>query len=1114
MATNRFKNHRNHPHGRGSPPFLLRRYVGLSAPPARRRGIPIVFKLLVGLVLLGLLLVGSGVAVAAGIYYHHASQLEGELERLETRQLFETSKIYDRTGEHLLYEVFQEGRRTRIDSLDQVPEHMINATIAIEDKTFWENPGIDLYGITRAALDNLVNFIEEGGDFEIAGGGSTLTQQFIRNALFEYEYRISPKMERKIKEAILSLEMTRTYSKEEILLRYFNEIAYGNLSYGIEAAAQGYFGKSVGELDLAESAFLAGLPQSPTKYNPFFADGLEQAKARQWDVLRRMAEDGYITQEQADAAYNQELVFTPPKVDIEAPHFVMYVRQLLEEDPDIGLELLYGGGLSIYTSIDMRYQHLAEAVVKERMSREDMVEYNAHNAALVAMRPDTGEILAMVGSVDYNLVKASVCGEEKNVVDGNVNAALADRQPGSSFKPFTYLTAFSKGWSPATMVLDVKTEFPVPGHPTYIPENYNRKVNGPVRLRNALGSSLNIPAVKVIQFAGVGETIDTAHRLGITGLQRGLGYYGLSLTLGGGEVRLLDMVNAYSTLANEGHHVPPVAILRVEDARGNVIKAYKPKPLEAWPEVADPRYVYQVVNILSDDTARHMSFGAHSILYLSRPAAVKTGTSEDWSDNWTIGFTPYLATGVWVGNNNNEPMSRNCVPRGKVRSGIPGSRSAGHVWHNFMEAVFQPDDPDVGLPKYFPDEEIRRALFGDADLEDILRPEEGELRMGFHRPRGIVTAEVCAISGKLPTGHCPVVTEVFVENQVPREACPIHKTVTVVQVPGTDPPVYCLPVQGVEYPPELVQEMVYMDLQAVARPEEKAGLQEWIEATGIPQPPTWYCTPDLGTPEPGEPGKPGQPPANRWVGLVRELTYPTPYKGVTGPIEIRGSADLTSSAPKDQFAFYRVEWGHKGALSGWPTEWHLIAEGHEPVHDGVLAVWDPGMLADGSYALRLTVYTKGGQPRFDNDQPGHSYVPVYLDRGPIYVRMLSPEPGSTLNSDQVDLVAKLEGVSPARRVDFFYDGVFIGSAVTDTVYALAERIYTVTWSVRPGVHKLTVQATNMAGRTATSQHVLILGNPPEGALLEEEFVLATHPSSPVVLPPDPPPQGLTATGPP
>ncbi len=1068
---------------------MLRR---LALQPAR--GIPAVLKIAVALIVLvqaffGLLVVTSG-AAALGVYAFYAGQLEGALDELETRQLFETTKIYDRNG-YLLYEVFEEGRRTRIERLDQVPDELIWATLSAEDKTFFENPGVDVAGITRAAVLLLLTG-------EIQGGGSTLTQQFIRNALFPPEERYSPSFERKIKEAILALEMTRSYEKEDILLMYLNEISYGNLAYGIEAAAQGYFGKTALELTLSESAFLAGLPQSPTENNPFYGDGMERAKARQYDILHLMADNGYITEQQANAAYREKLKFARPEIHIEAPHFVMYVLQLLEQDPAIGPEMLRGGGLSVYTSLDMRYQRLAEAVVRDRMlpdpldpeKNRDMIEYNAHNAALLAMRPDTGEILAMVGSVDYNLIKPSVCGQEDNVVDGNVNTTLSERQPGSSFKPVTYLTAFLKGWSPATMVLDVKTEFPVPGHEPYAPENYTRKWHGPVRLRNALGGSLNMPAVKVIQYAGVPEVIDMAHRLGVKGLNRGAGFYGLSLTLGGGEVSLLDMVTANSTLANEGRYVEPTVILKITDPAGNVLREYKPVPLEEQPEVVDPRYVYLVTNVLSDDGAREIIFGRYSILALSRPTAVKTGTSEDWSDNWTLGFTPYLAVGVWVGNNNNEPMSRNCVPRGQARSGIPGIRSAGRIWNGFMEAIYHPDDENIGLPRYFPDEDMRIAYFGDGDLEDVLRDEEGNLRMNFRRPPGLVEQTVCAISGHLPGPYCPTVTDLFVRGNEPRDVCPVHKAVTVVQLPGTDPPQYCLPLEGVVYPPELLHELVYMDLQSVAKPEELPGLEEWILASGTPQPPTWQCPPDLGTWQPGEPGQPGQPPRNRWAGLRLSISSPRRYQGITGPIEIRGTATLTSTVPQDQFAFYKVEWGQKLPTGAMPEEWYPIGEGYTPVQNGVLTVWDPAFLADGSYLVRLTVVTRAGE------EPGHVYVPIYLDRGPIFVRFLYPPPGATLRQTLVTLSVKVEGVSPAARVDFFYDGIFIGSAITDTIMPLSERVYTVTWPVRPGQHVLTAEAVNTAGRRQSSARVLVIGEPPEGMSAPGQGEVAAVPISP------------------
>jgi len=1086
-----WKNGRNGQQVKRAPVFVLRRYAYEKALGKQPGGAAMALRLFIGvltvvMLVTPILIVSAGVATAAGTYLYYAGQLEGKLDELHTRTTFQTTKIYDRNG-YLLYEVFEEGRRTEITSTALLPPQLISATLSIEDKTFWDNPGVDPVGIARAAILYVVSG-------EVQGGGSTLTQQFVRNALFTYEDRTAPTMDRKLREILLALEMTRTYSKEEILLMYLNEVAYGNLSYGIEAAAQGYFGKHTGELNLAESSFLAGLPQSPSEYDPFLPGGLELAKARQGDVLRRMVEDGHITQEEADTAYSEQLNFAKPVVGLDAPHFSLWVRQQLLEDPEIGPEKLYGGGLNIYTTLDMRYQRLAEAVIHDRMdtslldpsdpdgprNNEDVWVYNSNNAAMVVMRPDTGEILALVGSVDYDLIEPSRCREDENVVDGNVNAALAERQPGSSIKPVNYLTAFSQGWGPATMVLDVRTKFPVPGYEDFAPENYSLKFNGPLRLRNALAGSLNMPAVKVLQFAGVPEMIDMAHKLGITGFNMGAGFYGLSLTLGGGEVTLLDMVTANSTFANEGRYVPPVTILRIENADGEVIREYEPLPLSERPEVVDRRYVYLLTNILSDDSARAFIFGTNSILHLSRPACAKTGTSEDWSDNWTLGFTPYLVTGVWVGNNNNEPMVPNCVPKGQTTTGTPGVRTAGRIWHNFMEAVFHPDNPNIGLSRYFPDEEKRQAWFANADLEDVLRDDSGNLRLDFRRPPGIVEMDVCATSGKLPTPYCPTVREVFAEGSTPKETCPVHKAVTVVQFPGSDPPVYCLPVPGMVYPPELMQEVVFLDLFSVAKPEELEGLEEWYEETGTPRIPTDYCPSDWGTWQPGEPGEP--PPENRWGGLVRAITAPRTYAGITGPIEIRGSADLVSEYEPDQFAYYKIEWGQKNPDGSYPSNWYPIFQSDTPVRNGVLAYWDPAGMPDGSYLLRLTVVTKQGRPFFNFDQPGHTIVPIYLDRGPIYVRLLYPSPGMVLQQSQIVLSAKVEGVAPAARVDFFYDGIFIGSAITNTIMPLSERVYTVTWSVRPGRHTLTAQAVNTAGREAASQSVLVEGRPPEGVV--------------------------------
>ncbi len=726
---------------RRAAPILVRRQLLRSLPGPPRR-LPVVLKLFFILSLLFLLFLGAGTVAVSNVYSYYARELSGQMDRLKTRHVFETSRIYDRNG-FLLYELFGEGKRTKLESLDQVPQELIWATLAAEDKTFYENSGVDVAGIVRAAL-----LIAQSG--EIQGGGSTLTQQLIRNALFTQQERYSPTLDRKIREAMLAVEMTRTYSKDEILLMYLNEIPYGNLSYGIEAAAQSYFGRHASELNLAQCAFLAGLPQSPTEYNPFFQGGMEKAKARQWDVLRLMVENGYITQQQADASYDEPTRFASQETPIYAPHFVMWVRQQLENDPDIGPEKLYNGGLTIYTSLDYRYQRLAENLIRLRLSQPDAIAYNANNGAFLAMKPATGEVLAMVGSVDYNLVKPSRCGFEGNVVDGQVNVTLSHRQPGSAFKPVVYLAAFTKGWTPATIVVDASTNFAAPGAPPYVPKNYSGGFMGAITVRTALACSLNIPAIKALQFAGIEYTVDLAHRMGVTGLQDPNEYY-LPLAIGGGAVSVLDLATAYSTIDNLGRYVPPVAILKIVDSDGHVIKEYKPAPLEMRPQVVEARYAYMVVSIISDRNARIPAFGANNVLEVSRPAAAKTGTAEDWSDDWTMGFTPYLVAGGWIGNNNYETLTLGCIQRGGGGSGIPGASAIGVVWHQFMEALFNQGDPKVGLPAYFPDAAERQQIFGDRDIEDVLRDENGNLQIDFVPPEGYSEPTPLPLPTRAPT---------------------------------------------------------------------------------------------------------------------------------------------------------------------------------------------------------------------------------------------------------------------------------------------------------------------------------------------------------------------------
>jgi 1A family penicillin-binding protein len=717
--------------------------------------------------LLGLL----GIGTVAGVYAYYAKDLP-DPGRIETEQEeFETTKIYDRTGQVLLYEIFDPrlGDRTLVP-IDQIPLYLRQATVAIEDKSFYENPGFDIRGFARA----FYYYTLRGGRVQ---GGSTITMQLIKNVLIPVEERYKVLYSRKIKEFILALEVSRRYSKDQILEWYLNSNFYGNLAYGVDAAAKVYFDKPVQELDLAECAMLAAVPQYPG-LNPI--DAPEEARQRQHLVLDAMMRQGYITAEEAVAAKYQKLDIKAreERYDIIAPHFSIYVRKRLEEM--FGPELVYRGGLRVYTTLDLEMQNQAQEIARKWIAELQAQKQNVSNAAVVVINPRTGEILVMMGSLDY--------WDEK--IDGQVNVALANRQPGSAFKPFTYVTAFSQGYTAATMIMDVRTAFPDPPYPPYVPENYDRKYHGPKRIRQTLACSYNMPAVKVLDMVGVKNVLNTAHRMGITTLNEE--YYGLSLTLGGGEVKLLDMTYAFSVFANGGtmaglpvqeqrlgyRELDPVAILRVEDRDGNVIWQYTAPETR---EVLSPQLAYLINDIMSDNNARAPMFGYESPLKLSRPAAVKTGTTNDFRDAWTVGYTPQIVTGVWAGNSNNEPMER-----------VAGSRGAAPIWHDFMEKVLE------GMP-----------------VEN------------FVRPPGLEEVEVCSVSGMLPTEHCPhKVKEIFIEGTAPTTYCNVHQVFRVNRETGKLATVYT--------PPELVDEVVYE-----IYPPEAA---DWVREQGIPQPPTQYDT--------------------------------------------------------------------------------------------------------------------------------------------------------------------------------------------------------------------------------------------------------------------------------
>ncbi len=583
-----------------------------------------------------------------------------------------SSQIYDRNGK-LLYEVFGDENRTPI-KLKTLPPYVSQATISIEDKNFYHHFGFDLIGIIRAARNTLT-----GARLE---GGSTITQQLVKNALLTRERSVK----RKMKEIMLSIATEVIYSKEDILEMYLNYISYGGTSIGIEAASRRYFNKPATNLTLAEAAMLAGLPQSPTTYSPYGSNP-ESAKNRQREVLRRMVEDKYITQQQADQAEQEVLHFALDKTNIQAPHFVFYVRDLLYQK--YGEEKVEKGGLRVYTTLDLDLQNVAQASLSAEVAKLQVARVS--NGAGLILKPETGEILAMIGSKDYFNTKDN----------GQVNVTIAQRQPGSSIKPIMYATAFqNKLLNPGTNLLDVPTCFEVPGQKSYCPKNYDGSFHGPVSIRTSLGNSLNIPAVKSLKLIGVTGFIQQARQMGITSWTNPANY-GLSLTLGGGEVRMIDLAQAFSVLANEGVKVPLTPILRVEDYKGNVLeetnldeRRQALQDLTNDEDILESGDVQRVMNrapayltshILQDNNARSAAFGPRSKLVIpNQVVSVKTGTTNDLKDNWTVGFTPQYLVTVWVGNNDGTPMNRALV------SGITG---AAPIFNDIMSYVLKGKQP-------------------------------------------------------------------------------------------------------------------------------------------------------------------------------------------------------------------------------------------------------------------------------------------------------------------------------------------------------------------------------------------------------------------------------------
>lgn len=595
------------------------------------------------------ILIGAGVLI-------WVSTLEiPDLSSFEERRVLQSTKIYDRTGEVLLYDLHQDVRRTVVP-FEEISRHIKNATIAIEDDQFYNHHGIDLRAIMRAAISNL-----RAGDLLGGQGGSTITQQVVKNAVLEREKTLT----RKVKEAILSIKIERVLDKDEILAIYLNESPYGGTIYGVEEAAQAFFGKSAAEITLPEAAYLAALPQAPTYLSPY-GSNRGALEARQERVLERMKLNGFITEDEYSAAVTTDVEFEPQVVSgIRAPHFVMYVREQLART--FGEEALGERGMRVITTLDWDLQREAERIVAE-YAAENEEKYNASNAGLVATDPQTGDLLVMVGSRDYF----------SEDIDGNFNVTLAERQPGSSIKPFIYANAFSKGYLPQTTVFDVRTQFSPrcspdstsSESPCYSPNNYNNSFKGPISLRNALAQSLNIPAVKTLYLAGVQDSLKLAADMGITTLNDP-DRYGLTLVLGGGEVRLMDMVYGYSVFANEGVRATPRTILRVEDSRGDIIQ----EPEVKTTRVLDRNIALMISDVLADNVARTPLWGANSLVHFpERDVAAKSGSTNNLRDAWIFGYAPNFAAGAWVGNNDNASMG----------GGLSGLITTP-LWREFMD---------------------------------------------------------------------------------------------------------------------------------------------------------------------------------------------------------------------------------------------------------------------------------------------------------------------------------------------------------------------------------------------------------------------------------------------
>ena len=838
--------------------------------------------------LLALFVVGAVATAGGSLLYGKKKYDEFVINVVPPEQLLADlprggARIYDRNGV-LLYEFIDEfGGLRRPVPLEDISRWVVLATIATEDASFYENNGLNVRGLARAGVENLSPF--GGSDFFEGTGGSSITQQLAKNVYIPKEERAARTVERKLKEAAIALELTERYTKDQILEWYLNSISYGGIYVGIEAASEGYFGKQASELTLPEAALLAGIPASPARYNPLTNEAI--AIARQHEVLGLMVRHGIIGEVEAARARSTELEFKANRFDIEAPHFIL--GRIAEEISErFGERALYEDGLEVVTTLDLGLQREAERILEEKIS-EFEESSDGHNGAFYAMDPKTGQILVYVGSRDYF----------REDIEGRNDNAISLNSPGSTLKPFTYMTAFMQGWSTGAGILDTPTKVIDPATGDFFqPRNPSGTYQGVIPAGDALGNSLNIPAFKAILFAGVENTMAVYKQVGITTLDNPLGY-GPSLTLGGVDVKLEDMVLAFSVLANNGvmrgqdalerydpgeRTIDPVALLRVSDHAGTVLYQFE-EPTER--RVVGPNFAYLITAILSDPDTQCLTFGCGGLNLPGRTSAQKTGTSEPYEDSreigdtWAFGYTPDLVAGVWAGNADNSPMVN-----------ITSTRISWRSWRDFM--AFAHDHLQIAPST-------------------------------FESPGGIESRELCWPSGMLPTKYCPTAaryTGLFAEELLEGDDDDLARLEDTWWQP-----VDIDTRTGLLAAPDTPATFVSREVRLVLPPEEIEewdGLKEWATEVNI----THQLAPLEITTD------------------AREFVF---ISSPDSSEDVSGSVMIGGRATSPEFVSYAVEWG-RGPN---PASWQLLQESSDPVTAGVLAEWDTTALTDGAYTLRI-----------------------------------------------------------------------------------------------------------------------------------------------------------------